>query len=199
MVRVGVLALQGDYLEHYQLLKELEGVEPLLVKHGRELGSIDALIVPGGESTTIGALVKSRGLDEPLREFARDGKPLLGTCAGAILLARKVIDRVVGETGQYTLGLMDISILRNAYGRQRDSFIASVHIDGIGEVGAAFIRAPVIVEAYGGARITGYLDDQSIGRHGVAAQQGNPYAVTFHPEITGDISLYKYIISLARK
>ncbi|ADV64878.1 pyridoxal 5'-phosphate synthase glutaminase subunit PdxT [Desulfurococcus mucosus] len=197
MVKVGVLALQGDYLEHYQLLRSLSGVEAVPVKHPRELEGVDALVIPGGESTTIGLLVRKKGLEEPLKQFAGEGKPILATCAGAILLAREVVDRTVGETGQYTLGLMDIAVVRNAYGRQRDSFIASVTLKDIGEVKAAFIRAPIIARAYGSAEIIGFLDDPTLGRHGVAARQGNMYAVTFHPEITGDIKLYKHIIQQA--
>ncbi len=198
MVKVGVLALQGDFLEHYQMLKSLSGVEPVLVKKAEELGTVDAIIIPGGESTVIGSLIEARGLAEPLKAFAREGRPMLGTCAGAIILAKEVTDRVVGETGQFTLGLMDITVLRNAYGRQKDSFVASVNIDDVGEVRAAFIRAPAIVRAYGDARIIGYLEHPA-GRYGVAARQGNIYAVTFHPEITGDLKLYQHIVQLAKK
>lgn len=199
MVKVGVLALQGDYLEHYQVLKSLSGVEPVIVKHSRGLSYIDALIIPGGESTTIGSLIESRGLSKPLVEFVETGKPVLGTCAGAILLAKEVVDRVVGETKQYTLRAMNIKVVRNAYGRQRESFIATVNIEDIGEVRAAFIRAPIILEAREPARITGYLNDSSLGMHGVAAREKNLYAVTFHPEITGDIRLYDYIIQQAKR
>ncbi|MEM1616735.1 MAG: pyridoxal 5'-phosphate synthase glutaminase subunit PdxT [Desulfurococcus sp.] len=199
MVKIGILALQGDYLEHYQVLKSLGGVEPVIVKHSRELSYIDALIIPGGESTTIGSLIESRGLSKPLVEFMETGKPVLGTCAGAILLAKEVADRVVGETKQYTLRAMNIRVMRNAYGRQRESFIATVNIEDIGEVRAAFIRAPIILEACEPARITGYLNDSSLGRHGVAALERNLYAVTFHPEITGDIRLYNYIIQQAKR
>ncbi|MEL9908621.1 MAG: pyridoxal 5'-phosphate synthase glutaminase subunit PdxT [Desulfurococcus sp.] len=199
MVKIGILALQGDYLEHYQVLKSLGGVEPVIVKHSRELSYIDALIIPGGESTTIGSLIESRGLSKPLVEFMETGKPVLGTCAGAILLAKEVADRVVGETKQYTLRAMNIRVMRNAYGRQRESFIATVNIEDIGEVRAAFIRAPIILEAREPARITGYLNDSSLGRHGVAALERNLYAVTFHPEITGDIRLYNYIIQQAKR
>nr|WP_276814537.1 pyridoxal 5'-phosphate synthase glutaminase subunit PdxT [Desulfurococcus amylolyticus] len=199
MIKIGVLALQGDYLEHYQVLKSLGGVEPVIVKHSKELSDIDALIIPGGESTTIGSLIENRMLSKPLVEFMETGKPVLGTCAGAILLAKEVVDRVVGETKQYTLRAMNIRMMRNAYGRQRESFIATVDIEDIGEVRAAFIRAPIILEAREPARITGYLNDSSLGRHGVAAREKNLYAVTFHPEITGDIRLYNYIIQQAKR
>ncbi len=199
MVKVGVLALQGDFLEHYQMLRMLNGVEPFVLKRAKDVSMVDAIIIPGGESTTIGSLIEAGKLDEALRSFAKENRPILGTCAGAILLAKEVMDRVVGKTEQFKLGLMDIAVLRNAYGRQKDSFITNVSIEDIGEVKAAFIRAPAIIKAYGNAKIIGYLEHPSIGSHGVAARQGNIYAVTFHPEITGDIKLYQYIVQLAKR
>lgn len=116
MVRVGILALQGDFLEHFEVLRDL-GVEAIYVRKPRDLENVDALIIPGGESTTIGSLIQYAGLAPAITRFAEEGKPILGTCAGAILLAKKVIDRVVGETGQFTLGLMNIAVVRNAFGR----------------------------------------------------------------------------------
>jgi 5'-phosphate synthase pdxT subunit len=125
-------------------LKEIENVKPIIVKKSDDLLDIDALIIPGGESTTIGDLIFYRKLDEKIIKFASEGKPILGTCAGAILLAKKVIDRVVGETGQKTLGLMNITIVRNIFGRQKDSFITDVETK-IGKLKVAFIRAPGIM------------------------------------------------------
>jgi 5'-phosphate synthase pdxT subunit len=197
-VKIGVLALQGDHLEHAQLLKEL-GVEAVYVKRSEQLREVKALIIPGGESTTIGNLIPQMGLSQAIVEYAEEGNPVLGTCAGAIILAKKVIDRVVGETGQFTLGLMNIAVTRNAFGRQNESFEATVYVEGIGEVRAAFIRAPVISDAWSPAKITGYIDHPAIGRVGVAAEQGSLIAISFHPEITGDKKIYEYLISLAKK
>jgi 5'-phosphate synthase pdxT subunit len=197
-VKIGVLALQGDYLEHAQLLKEL-GVEAVYVKRSEQLREIKALIIPGGESTTIGNLISQMGLSQAIVKYAEEGNPVLGTCAGAIILAKKVIDRVVGETGQFTLGLMNVAVTRNAFGRQNESFEATVYVEDIGEVRAAFIRAPVISDAWSPAKITGYIDHPAIGRVGVAAKQGSLIAISFHPEITGDKKMYEYLISLAKK
>ncbi|ADG90297.1 pyridoxal 5'-phosphate synthase glutaminase subunit PdxT [Thermosphaera aggregans] len=197
-MKIGVLALQGDYLEHAQLLKEL-GVEAVYVKRSEQLREIKALIIPGGESTTIGNLISQMGLSQAIVKYAEEGNPVLGTCAGAIILAKKVIDRVVGETGQFTLGLMNIAVTRNAFGRQNESFEATVYVEDIGEVRAAFIRAPVISDAWSPAKITGYIDHPAIGRVGVAAKQGSLIAISFHPEITGDKQIYEYLISLAKK
>jgi len=197
-VKMGVLALQGDYLEHAQLLKEL-GVEAVYVKRSEQLREVKALIIPGGESTTIGNLISQMGLSQAIVKYAEEGNPVLGTCAGAIILAKKVIDRVVSETGQFTLGLMNIAVTRNAFGRQNESFEATVYIEDIGEVRAAFIRAPVISDAWSPAKITGYIDHPAIGRVGVAAKQGRIIAISFHPEITGDKQIYEYLISLAKK
>lgn len=197
-MKIGVLALQGDYLEHAQLLKEL-GVEAVYVKRSEQLREIKALIIPGGESTTIGNLISQIGLSQAIVKYAEEGNPVLGTCAGTIILAKKVIDRVVGETGQFTLGLMNIAVTRNAFGRQNESFEATVYIEDIGEVRAAFIRAPVISDAWSPAKITGYIDHPAMGRVGVAAKQGSLIAISFHPEITGDKKIYEYLISLAKK
>jgi len=197
-VKIGVLALQGDYLEHAQLLNEL-GVEAVYVKRSEQLREVKALIIPGGESTTIGNLISQMGLSQAIVEYAEEGNPVLGTCAGAIILAKKVIDRVVGETGQSTLGLMNIAVTRNAFGRQNESFEATVYIEDIGKVRAAFIRAPVISDAWSPAKITGYIDHPAIGRVGVAAKQGSLISISFHPEITGDKKIYEYLISLAKK
>ncbi len=194
MITIGVLALQGDFLEHLEILREI-GVNAKPVKKSEDLSGTDALIIPGGESTTIGTLMKVRNLIEPVIKLAESGVPILGTCAGAVLMAKKVVDRVVGETGQVTLGLMDISVVRNVFGRQKNSFITDVEVEGMGIVKAAFIRAPGIIDAWGSARIIGYVDHPAVGRIGAAALQGNLVAVTFHPEITGDKKVYQYLIS----
>ena len=197
-MRVGIVAVQGDFLEHYELLREI-GVEAVYVKKPSDLDNLDALVIPGGESTTIGSLVLYRGLAPAIKKFAEEGKPIMGTCAGAILLAKRVVDRVVGETGQFTLGLMNISVVRNAFGRQVNSFETLVRVEGIGEVRGVFIRAPAIVEAWPPARITGYVEHPVTGRVGAVAVQENMLAVTFHPELAGERRFYEYLISLAKR
>lgn len=198
MVVVGVLALQGDFLEHSEILREL-GAEARTVKKPEDLSVVDGLIIPGGESTTIGSLLAIKGLNDHLVKHIENGLPVMGTCAGAILLARRVVDRVVGETGQHTLKVMNVSIVRNVFGRQKNSFIANVEVENVGVVRAAFIRAPGIVEAWAPARITGYVDHPVVGRIGAVAEQNNILALAFHPEITGDKRIYQYFISKIKR
>jgi len=197
-VKIGVLALQGDFLEHAQLLREL-GVEPVYVKKQEHLNEINALIIPGGESTTIGNLIVYRGLAQAITRFAEEGNPILGTCAGAILLAKKVVDRVVGETNQFTLGLMNISMTRNAFGRQNDSFETNVWIEGIGEVKAAFIRAPNYIECLESSQDHRVYRTPSYwkSRNSSTTRQSTSYFVP--PRITGDKKVYEYLISIAKK
>jgi 5'-phosphate synthase pdxT subunit len=197
-VRVGILAVQGDVLEHTEMLREL-GADPVPLRDAEKLNGIDALIIPGGESTTIGKLISYRNIAKVISKFAEEGNPVLGTCAGAILLAKKVRDSMLGDTEQFTLGLMNISVTRNAYGRQSYSFESKLMMKGIGEVRGAFIRAPIIANAWSPAEITGYMDHPSMGRVGVAAQQENLLAISFHPEITGEKKIYEYFIGLAKK
>ncbi|MEM0233490.1 MAG: pyridoxal 5'-phosphate synthase glutaminase subunit PdxT [Candidatus Nezhaarchaeales archaeon] len=198
MVVVGVPALQGDFLEHLEILREL-GVETRIVKKPEDLSVVNGLIIPGGESTTIGSLLTIKGLNDHLVKHIENGLPVMGTCAGAILLAQKVVDRVVGETGQYTLKVMNMSIIRNIFGRQKNSFIADVEVENVGVVRAAFIRAPGIVEAWTPARITGYIEHPAVGRVGAVAEQNNMLALTFHPEITGDKRIYQYFVSKIKR
>lgn len=197
-MRVGVVALQGDVLEHLQILREL-GVEAVPVKRPRELSAIDAIVLPGGESTTIGELMTLGGLMEPLRDAILAGTPVMGTCAGAILMAKKIADRVTGVTGQRALEVMDISVIRNAFGRQRESFVAEIEMEGLGKVRAAFIRAPAIVEAWGSARITARLQHRIAGDVGVAAEQSNMMALAFHPEVTGEKKVFEYFLKKAKR
>lgn len=198
MARVGVLSLQGDFLEHLEILREV-GAEPVAVKHAADFKGLDGLVIPGGESTTIGSLVRARGLEDSIKELAGSGVPIMGTCAGAILLAKKAVDKVVGETGQPTLGLMDIAVLRNAFGRQKNSFIAELEFEGLGKVKAAFIRAPAIVEAWGSARIVSHVDHPELGRLGAAALQNSMLALTFHPEVTSERKIYGFFLSMVKK
>lgn len=189
MTRVGVLALQGAFDEHARRLREL-GAEAVAVRLPGQLDPLDGLIIPGGESTTIGKLATSYGLIEPLREFARS-QPTWGTCAGMIFLAKDIgIDR------QPILGVMDVTVNRNAFGRQVDSFEVLLHIRPLGEVPfrAVFIRAPIVTAVQPGVDVLGTLDDGRI----VAVQQGHLLATAFHPELTSDHRLHAYFLDLIR-
>jgi 5'-phosphate synthase pdxT subunit len=187
---VGVLALQGDFREHREMLESM-GHTVREVRKPEQLGEIDALIIPGGESTTIARLILSNGFQGPLREFCASGKPVWGTCAGAILLAKQVdrLDRPGIET-------MEISVHRNAFGRQVDSFEANLDVEGLqgGPFHAVFIRAPRIDAASFPAHAIATLDDGTI----VAARQGNLLATSFHPELTGDTRLHELFLSIGR-
>lgn len=185
---IGVLALQGAFIEHEHRLQAL-GVETREVRLPEHLRGLDGLIIPGGESTTIGKLATSYGLIEPLRAFAAQ-KPTWGTCAGMIFLARDIgIDR------QPILGLMDITVNRNAFGRQIDSFETDLIIKPLGEPAfhAVFIRAPVVVRAGADVDVLATLEDGRI----VAVQQGHLLATAFHPELTADDRLHRYFLSLS--
>jgi 5'-phosphate synthase pdxT subunit len=186
-MKIGVLALQGAFIEHEKMLKKL-GAEPVEVRLPEQLEGLDGLIIPGGESTTIGKLATSYGLMEPLRDFARE-KPTWGTCAGMIFLAKDIgIDR------QPILGLMDLSVNRNAFGRQIDSFEAGLAIDGLegGPFPAVFIRAPVATGAGDEVAVLSRLDEGRI----VAARQGHLLATAFHPELTDDDRLHRYFLGM---
>ena len=190
-MKIGVLALQGDFEEHINMLKNL-GVETAEVRLDEHLNGIDGLIIPGGESTTIGKLATDFGLMEPLRTFGQR-HAIWGTCAGAIFLSKDV------SREQPLLGLMDIKVARNAFGRQVDSFEAELDISKLKQVTstdeafhAVFIRAPIIESVSGDAKILASLPDGRI----VAAQQANLLATSFHPELTGDNRFHKYFLSL---
>jgi 5'-phosphate synthase pdxT subunit len=186
---VGVLALQGAFIEHVQRLREL-GATPVEVRLPEDLNGLDGLIIPGGESTTIGKLATTFGLIEPLREFARE-KPTWGTCAGMIFLARDI-----GVDRQPILGLMDIVVNRNAFGRQIDSFETDLTIKGLdnGPFHAMFIRAPIITQAGPEVDVISRLDDGRI----VAAQQGHWLVTAFHPELTKDSRLHARFLKLIK-
>jgi len=186
--RVGVLGLQGDFQEHLEVLREID-VEPVDVRRPEHLEGVDALIIPGGESTTISKLSDLYGLTEPIRERARHGMPLWGTCAGAIFLATRVPGRP-----QTILSLMDMTVERNAFGRQVDSFEADLKVPKLGPAPfhAVFIRAPKITEVGKGVNVLSRLDDGTI----VAAQQGTLLATSFHPELTPDRRFHRYLVDL---
>lgn len=188
---VGVLALQGDFREHREVLERL-GHLVREIRKPDQLETLDALIIPGGESTTIARLILSNGFQQPLRDFCASGRPTWGTCAGAILLARQVdsLDRPGIE-------VMDIAVRRNAFGRQVDSFEADLDIAGLQgpPFHAVFIRAPLIESVFGDAEAVATLEDGTI----VAARQGNLLATSFHPELTGDTRLHELFLSIGNR
>lgn len=187
-MRVGVLALQGAFREHVEALRGL-GAEATEVRLARDLARLDALIIPGGESTTIVRLIDAFDLRDPLLEFCRSGAPVWGTCAGAIVLARDVpaLDRE-------PLCVLDITVERNAFGRQVDSFETEVEIAPLkdGSFHGVFIRAPLISRTGEGVRVLATLPDGQI----VAVQHANILATSFHPELTADRRLHEYFLSL---
>lgn len=193
-MKVGVLALQGDFVEHLQILKRL-GVRPFEVRLPEDLQALDGLILPGGESTSIGKLAVTYGLIDPLRHFGQT-RPMWGTCAGAIFLSRNA------HRSQPLLGLMDISIQRNAFGRQTESFEAELRIPVLEEpqrpFRAIFIRAPLIEEIGQGVEIIARLQEREAPDSGpiVAARQGRLLATAFHPEISGDDRFHRFFLSL---
>jgi 5'-phosphate synthase pdxT subunit len=187
---VGVLALQGDVREHLAMLRGA-GVAVREVRLPRHLDDVDRLIIPGGESTTIGKLLGIYHLIEPIRQRVAAGMPIWGTCAGAILLARTIAD---GRSDQPTLGLMDVTARRNAFGSQLESFEVDLAIDGIvaGTHRAVFIRAPLLEQPAAGVAVRARLADGAI----VAAQQGHILATCFHPELTDDDRVHRYFLTL---
>ena len=186
-MRIGILALQGDFREHFNLLRKLD-TNPVFVRSREDLESVDGLIIPGGESTTISLLMRRYGLDKKIREKCAQGMAIYGTCAGAILLSREVIGNNVSS-----LNLIDIGIERNAYGRQIDSFEAELKIDGIGKFNGIFIRAPVIDNVDKGAKVLATLNSKS-----VLIRQKNILVSTFHPELTGDKRVHEYFVRMIK-
>ena len=182
----GVLALQGDFAEHVAVLNRI-GVASAEVRLPRDLERVDALIMPGGESTTFGKLAVRWGMIEPIRAFIQAGKPVWGTCAGLIFLARDV------GRDQPTLGMMDIKVRRNAFGRQVDSFTTGLDIAGVagGPYPGVFIRAPLIESVGPDVEVLCTLADGTI----VAARQGNMLATSFHPELTRDARVHEFFLS----
>jgi 5'-phosphate synthase pdxT subunit len=197
-MRVGVLALQGDFIEHVQLFRAL-GVEALEIRKPEELERVDALVIPGGESTTFGKLAAEYGLIEPMRERCLGGTPVWGTCAGMILLAKDV------GRPQPILGVMDLKVRRNAFGRQTESFEQDLDIPALASVEngrgpnrpfhAIFIRAPVVESVGKDVEVLARLEDGTI----VAAQQGNLLATAFHPELTQDTRFHRYFLERVRR
>lgn len=179
MPRVGVLALQGDVREHARVLADL-GAEVALVRRPAELSSVDGLVIPGGESSVIDKLARAFGMQQPIRAAIAAGLPVYGTCAGMILLADRITD---GIDGQETFGGLDITVQRNAFGSQADSFETELTVEGFAlPTHATFIRAPRVVEVGPAARAIATLDDGTV----VAVRQGGLLATAFHPEVSGE-------------
>jgi 5'-phosphate synthase pdxT subunit len=187
-MRIGVLAVQGAFAEHIAVLRKLKA-EALPVRLPSELVSLDGLIIPGGESTTISQLMRDYDLSDKIKKLAESGLPILGTCAGLIILAKTLSDSSVP-----TLGLMDVTVRRNAFGRQRESFEAELIIPALGEnpFPGVFIRAPIIEQANGNASVLTRLDDGTI----VAARQEKLVATAFHPELTDDLRFHRYFLDI---
>jgi 5'-phosphate synthase pdxT subunit len=187
VLRIGVLALQGDFMEHMQMVEKC-GCEAVKVRLECELEEIDGLIIPGGESTTFGVIMERHNLIQPIRKKALSGMPIFGTCAGAIVLAKEI-----EGSDQPRLSLMDISVRRNAFGRQINSFEADIEIEVLGEppFRGVFIRAPIITRVGSGVKVLATFEDKI-----VLAQQDNLIACAFHPELTNDLRLHQYFISL---
>ena len=194
---IGVLALQGDFREHLAALTRCDArVRP--VRHPRDLDGLDGIVLPGGESTTIDKLARIFGLRDPLVAALRGGLPAFGSCAGMILLADEVID---GTADQQSLGGLNISVRRNAFGRQTDSFEADLTLSGIpGRLHAVFIRAPWVERVGPGVEVLGSVQvPHHREPHVVVVRQGPLLATSFHPEVTDDLRVHRYFLDLVRR
>lgn len=189
-MKIGILGFQGAIIEHERHVAAI-GAEPVIVRYREQLPELDGIILPGGESTTMGKLLNRTGMMEPLRDAIAGGLPAWGTCAGMILLAK----RLENDPARY-LALMDITVRRNAYGRQIDSFSTSVEIPevGTGQLPLVFIRAPYITETGAGVQVLCRLDG-----HVVAAREGNLLATSFHPELTDSNVFHRYFAGMCEK
>jgi len=187
-MKIGILALQGDFIEHTYIISKL-GACPVAVRQPEQLEGLDGLIIPGGESTTMLKLMHEYNLFQPIKEFAHSGLPIMGTCAGMVLLAKKVFNPDMN-----TLALMDIEVRRNAFGRQVDSFETIISMPSLGDepFTAVFIRAPIIENSGPAVDIMGRLADGRI----VAARQGNILALSFHPELINDSRIHSYFLEI---
>ena len=196
-MNIGVLALQGDVREHLSALAESDALARP-VRRPEELEQVDALVIPGGESTTMSNLAITFGLLEPIRKRIAGGMPVYGSCAGMIMLATTVLD---GRPDQESFAGIDMTVRRNAFGRQVDSFEAPVEIEDIagGDFHAVFIRAPWVEEVGPGVRALGRVTSGSAAGRIVAVQQGNLLATAFHPELTGDLRVHRHFVELVRQ
>ncbi|QIB27402.1 pyridoxal 5'-phosphate synthase glutaminase subunit PdxT [Caloranaerobacter azorensis] len=191
MIKVGVLDFQGSVIEHIEMLEKIEGAEPIRVKYEEQIEEIDGLIIPGGESTTIGKIMKDFNIFLPLKEKILEGMPVWGTCAGMILLAKKI----VGQDYVH-LGVMDIEVKRNAYGSQIDSFMIEKTIPQVSSksISLVFIRAPYIEKVGEGVEILSEHEGKII-----AAREKNMLATSFHPELTEDESFHRYFVDMIKE
>jgi pyridoxal 5'-phosphate synthase pdxT subunit len=196
-VNISVLALQGDVREHLRALEEC-GAVASTVRRPEELEAADALVIPGGESTTMSNLAISFGLLEPIRKRIAGGMPVYGSCAGMIMLATTVLD---GRPDQESFGGIDMTVRRNAFGRQIDSFEAPVSIEGIagGDFHAVFIRAPWVEQVGPDAEALGRVTSGDAAGRIVAVRQQNLLATAFHPELTGDLRVHGYFVEMVRQ
>ncbi|BCY13732.1 pyridoxal 5'-phosphate synthase glutaminase subunit PdxT [Actinoplanes sp. L3-i22] len=196
-MNIGVLALQGDVREHLSALAESD-VLARPVRRPEELADVDALVIPGGESTTMSNLAITFGLLDPVRKRIADGMPVYGSCAGMIMLATTVLD---GRPDQETFQGIEMTVRRNAFGRQVDSFEAPVEIEGIedGEFHAVFIRAPWVEQIGPDVRVLGRVASGAADGRIVAVRQGNLLATAFHPELTGDLRVHRYFVEMVRQ
>ena len=197
MVKIGVVSIQGAVSEHVEAMQRAmtaQGIdgEVAQVRHPPHLENVDAILLPGGESTTISKLLVQFGLYDAIKARALEGMPVMGTCAGCILLAKEG-DEEVHKTGTKLLGLMDMAVVRNAFGRQKESFQAKLDVEGIGEYQAVFIRAPAITRVWGDCKPLATIDDKI-----VAARQGNLIALAFHPELTGDTKFHEMLVGMLK-
>jgi 5'-phosphate synthase pdxT subunit len=185
-MQVGVLALQGAFAAHSDCLTSI-GVQSIEVRNPEQLSSVDALLMPGGESSTMSQLLESSGLFDPISSRITDGMPVFGTCAGMILLASEILD---GRSDQRSFSAIDISVRRNAFGRQVDSFEATIN-SSVGDFHGVFIRAPRIERVGDDVEILGSIDGEP-----VLVRQGNVLAASFHPELSNDARLHEYFVSI---
>jgi 5'-phosphate synthase pdxT subunit len=200
-IKIGILAVQGDVAENILATKmaiEDLGMEGIVteVKTPEQISDLDGLVIPGGESTVIGTLSLVNGSLKKIKEKIANGMPVFGICAGMIMLSKKAKDRVVGEMDQPLLDFLDVKIERNAFGRQKDSFESEISMDkiGISKFPGVFIRAPSIIETGKDVEVLSKFNEKII-----AVKQGNILGTSFHPELTGDISLHKYFVSMITK
>ena len=194
---LGVLALQGDVREHVAVLESC-GAHAVRVRRPDELDRVDGLVIPGGESTTIGKLLVTFDLLEPLQKRVADGMPAFGSCAGMILLADRILD---APADQETIGGLDVTVRRNAFGRQVDSFESDIAFEGLdgGPVHAVFIRAPWVEKAGHGVEVLGRVVGGAADGRIVAVRQANLVATSFHPELTGDRRVHALFVDLVRR
>ena len=195
MLRVGVLALQGDFREHINSLSSLN-VAVQKVRNPEELKTVNALVIPGGESTTISMLAKRVGLMNPLKQFVKDKKAVYGSCAGMIMLADEILD---GRNDQETIGGIDITVRRNAFGRQVDSFETDLTIKNFEkEFRAVFIRAPWVERIGSEVEVLATVKTSENIEHPVMVRQDNLLATAFHPELTTDTRIHEYFVQMAK-